>query len=270
MERDDVDVVYVATPNSTHAELVSAALAAGKHVLCEKPLAHDGEVATSLFQQAEAAGRILAEAFMYRYHPQTTVLLDTIARGEIGSPRLFRGCYSFPLTGGDDIRLKADLLGGALWDIGAYPVNLARAVFGEPTAVWGSRWNGTSEVDRGFVGILEFRDGCLASFDCSFDLPARRWVEIVGSEGSLRVVNAFMPLRGSIELTCRSRKRHLVTGASNPYVDEARVMTQSVRHGVDETLGREDAIGNARTLAALYQSAAAARPIETGDGSPRR
>ncbi len=267
VERADIDVIYVATPNSTHPALVAAALSEGKHVLCEKPLAPNGDVAASLFDQAEGAGLIVAEAFMYRYHSQSQALLEIISSGGIGSPRLFRGGYSFPLTDPDDIRLQPQLQGGALWDIGVYPVNLARAVFQEPMSVWGIRSGRSGAVDRSYVGVLQFSDECIAFIDCSFDLPLRRWVEVVGTKGLVRVENAFMPCRGRIEFTGPLGTREISTGKSNPYTDEARVMTNSIRDGTDETLGREDAVGNARTLAALYRSAAAAHAVKMGTGT---
>lgn len=268
--REDVDVVYVATPNSTHPELVSAALDAGKHVLCEKPLAPDGHIAAALFDQAEASGLILAEGFMYRYHAQTRMLIDAIAAGRIGAVLVLRACYSFPLEGGNDIRLSPELQGGSLWDIGSYPVNLARAIFGEPLAATGRRLGDSHAVDRGFVGTLEFGGGRVCSFDCSFDLPLRRWIEVVGTDGTLHAGNAFMPYRGQLLLRLVAETKALLTEESNPYTEEARAMTRSVLTGINETLGREDAVGNARTLAALYQSAAEGVTISLDSSSSVR
>lgn len=254
-ERDDVDVVYIATPNSTHPALATEALESGKHVLCEKPLASTGDQAARLFELAKAKGLVLAEAFMYRYHDQTKQILGVVLSGQIGEPVLVRGCYRFRLNDDCDIRLRPELQGGALWDLGVYPVDLARAVLGEPLRTFGSGRYGTTEVDRSFVGMLEFPANRIASFDCSFDLPLRRSAEIVGTEGSIDIDNAFMPLAGHFVVHAAERSVDVVCTTQNPYAEEVRAVVDAIRSSRHQAPVGDDAVGNARAVAGLCEAA---------------
>ncbi len=125
----EIEAIYIPLPNSLHAEWTIKALQAGKHVLCEKPLAVTAEQGVTMVQAARENGMLLMEAFMYRFHPQTLWTLEQIANGRIGNVKLIHSSFSFNVgSRPHDIRLQADLAGGSLMDVGCYPINLCRAI----------------------------------------------------------------------------------------------------------------------------------------------
>ena len=169
----DVDAVYISLPNSLHVDWSVQALEAGKHVLCEKPLARSVEKVERAFDAADAAGRVLTEAFMWRHHPQAKRLVELLPR--VGDLRVVRAQFSFALDSLDpasNIRLSGELEGGALMDVGCYCVSAARLIAGEPEAVTGQAV--FDEVDLRFTGTLSFESGVLAHFDCGVDTDRSR------------------------------------------------------------------------------------------------
>ena len=181
----DVEAVYIPLPNTMHAEWSIRALEAGKHVLCEKPFSRHVEDVERAFAAAEATGKVLSEAFMYRYHPQTARLVELVRSGAIGELRVIRSAFSYSLYDTDNIRLRTDVEGGALMDVGCYCVSGARLLAGEPESVAGSAYTGPSGTDWVFTGMLRFPGDVVALFDCGTSLPDRDELEAVGTEGTL-------------------------------------------------------------------------------------
>jgi len=182
----DVDVVYVALPNHLHAEWTVRALEAGKHVLCEKPLALTVDDVDAIATAADRAGRIVAEAFMYLHHPQILRAIGLARGGALGRLELVAGAFSFFLTRPGDPRTDPSMGGGSLWDVGCYPVSFARRVAGEePDRVGAFARFDERGVDRTFIGQLHFPSGLLAQFDSGFAAPDRQRIEIVGGDATL-------------------------------------------------------------------------------------
>jgi xylose dehydrogenase (NAD/NADP) len=170
----DVEAIYIPLPNGLHVESTLACLAAGKHVLCEKPLTARAEEAERCFDAAEEAGLILSEAFMWRFHPQADRLVELVQGGAIGELRLVRAAFSFPLDPEPyNVRWDAELEGGALMDVGCYCVSGSRLLAGEPERVHGEAVIGASGVHARFAAAMRFPGDVLATFDCGFDLPVR-------------------------------------------------------------------------------------------------
>ncbi|HEY7970370.1 MAG TPA: Gfo/Idh/MocA family oxidoreductase, partial [Candidatus Limnocylindrales bacterium] len=189
-----VDVVYIALPNHLHADWSVRALEAGKHVLCEKPLALAVAEVDRIAAAAARSGRVAVEAFMYLHHPQTLAALDVVASGALGPIQLIGGSFAFFLTTPDDPRIDPDMGGGSLWDVGCYPVSIARRIAGrEPETVGAFARFDERGVDRTFVGQLRFGGGLLAQFDSGFAAPDRERVEIVGSDATLLLEHPFLP-----------------------------------------------------------------------------
>src|SRR5436190_103496 len=171
--------------NTMHAEWSIKALDAGKHVLCEKPFSrHTGDVEAS-FEVAERNDRLLSEAFMYRHNPQTARLKEIVDGGAIGTLRLVRSAFSYSLYDADNIRLRTEVEGGALMDVGSYCVSGSRLLAGEPESVYGSAWIGETGTDWVFTANMRFPNGVLATFDCGTALCERDELDAIGSEGSL-------------------------------------------------------------------------------------
>lgn len=190
----EVDVVYIALPNNLHAQWTVRALEAGKHVLCEKPLALSVAEVDDIIGASQRTGRVAVEGFMYLHHPQTIRALEMAHSGALGQLELFHGTFSFFLTYPDDPRIDPQMGGGSLWDVGCYPVSFARHVAGEePESLGAYARFDQRGVDRTFVGQLRFPGGLLAQFDCGFAAPDRERVEIVGNDATLVMEAPFLP-----------------------------------------------------------------------------
>ncbi len=192
----EINAVYVPLPNELHKSWVIAAADAGKHILCEKPLALDAAEAQDMVFYCRSQRVLLMEAFMWRHQPRTLELRARVSAGAIGELRLIRSSFSFPIAPGD-WRLDPARGGGALYDVGCYGVNTARFFAGaEPLSFWHSEARlGPTGVDMSLVACLGFRGGILASIDCSFEQPFRCAYELVGSKGVIEVPDAYLPPR---------------------------------------------------------------------------
>ena len=259
---EEVDAVYVPLPNSLHVEWSIRALEAGKHVLCEKPLTRHPEQAEAAFDAAERAGRVLAEAFMWRHHPQARRLRELVAGGAIGSLRLVRASFSFDIFSmdrPDDVRLQAGLEGGGLMDVGCYCVSAMRLLAGEPERVAGRQVEGGDGVDVRFAGTLAFAGGVLGSFDCGLDMIDRHELEVVGDAGSLVLPDPWHGRSASIELRRPGGAERVAVASANPYARELEDLAAAVRGEREHPFGRADAVGQARAIAALYRAAESGR-----------
>ncbi|MEU8278635.1 Gfo/Idh/MocA family protein [Microbispora bryophytorum] len=193
IEDPSIDAVYIPLPNALHAQWTVAALEAGKAVLCEKPLCLTAEEAGNVIEVARRSARPLWEAFVFPFHPQTARLRGLLAEGAIGELREIWSSFNFTMEGTEDIRLDPALGGGALYDVGCYPVRLAHLLFGGD-AVDGHAVADKSEagVDLETAGVLEFDSGRLM-LSCSFALPFTTYTRLVGTGGEIRLSNPFHP-----------------------------------------------------------------------------
>jgi D-xylose 1-dehydrogenase (NADP+, D-xylono-1,5-lactone-forming) len=260
----EVDAVYIPLPNSMHVDWSIRALEAGKHVLCEKPLARSVEPVERAFDAADAAGRVLTEGFMWRHHPQALRVVELLPR--VGDLTVVRAQFSFALdsatlAAADNIRLSGELEGGALMDVGCYCVSAARLVTGaEPVAVTGQQVIG-GDVDVRFTGTLSFPGDVLAHFDCGVDTADRAELEVVGSDGRLLLHDPFHSLEPVIEvLAADGSVERVEIERENPYACELRDFAAAVAGEHEPRLGRADAVGQARAIAALYASAVRPHP----------
>ena len=245
----EVDAVYISLPNSLHHEWTLASLAAGKHVLCEKPYTRHPEEVDEAFDAAEAAGLVLSEAFMWRHHQQVGLLRSMVA--EIGPLQLIRATFSFVLDNEANVRVQADLDGGSLMDVGCYCVSGARLLAGEePSEVIGVAALDQNGVDRRFTGILRFPSGPIAEFSSGFT-SNHRGLEVIGRSGSVRATD---PWNSSPATIWRDGVETIVQPA-DPYTLELEDMAAAIRGARPALLGRADALGQARVIEALYRSA---------------
>ena len=251
----DLEAVYVPLPNLMHVEWAIRALEAGKHVLCEKPLGRGAAEVERAFDAADGASRILMEAFMYRHHPQTRRAAELLAEGAIGELRVVRSHFGFTLGEGENIRLRPELDGGALMDVGCYCVSGARLLAGEPETVIGTQVLGPSGVDVRFAATLVFDAGVLGHFDCGFDVPDNSLLEAVGSDGTLSIPTPFLVGAPGIELVRGDATERVEVAPAPAYRLEFENMSAAIRGTAEPLLGRDDALGQARAIEALYRSA---------------
>jgi predicted dehydrogenase len=259
-----VDAVYLPLPNALHVEWTLRALDAGKHVLCEKPLALSGEDVDRVAAVATARERVVAEAFMYRHEPLTARVLELIAAGTIGTVTTIAGGFTFEQRREDDVRLDPGLGGGSLWDVGCYPVSAIRLAAGaEPREVFGWATTGSSGVDESFTGLLRFASGATASVHCSFRSHHRMWLEIHGTDGTIRVPDPYRPAAHTqIEIRQGDHTRTVtVVGSPVLFVREVEDFVAAVLDGRPPVMNLRESRGNAAALAALHQSARTGRPV---------
>jgi xylose dehydrogenase (NAD/NADP) len=273
LEDPEIEIIYLPLPNHLHHPWAIKALNAGKHVLCEKPLACSTKQAEEMVGAAEDAGRLLMEAFMYRFHPRSRRIKQMVAEGRIGAPCLIRSAFCFRMSekdwnNRDNARLKPDTGGGALLDVGCYSVSAARWFFeDEPMQVQAQAVYHPGGVDVQAVGTLGFAGSRLATFEASFISALQQTYSVVGSDGAIELPhNAFIPWENEAVFLLRARdqedgQQQVVAGA-----DEYHIM---VEHFADAVLGKTplmvspaDSIGNMRVLDALAQAARSGKTIK--------
>ncbi|GMA14461.1 Gfo/Idh/MocA family oxidoreductase [Deinococcus metallilatus] len=261
----DVQAVYNPLPNDAHRPWTQAALRAGKHALTEKPLCLNAGEAQLLADTAARSGRVLLEAFAYRFQPHVTRLREIVAGGELGEVLAYRGAFGFGLMRPDDFRWEAEKGGGALYDVGCYLVNLARLLLGEPESVTAqARWT-AGGVDLGLSGTLNFGQA-LASLDCAFDWgnPPTQRLMVVGTAGTLEMTGVFRS-RTETELSFRVQTAAGErTETFAPHDGYAAMVThfQRAARGEEAALyPPEDAVCQARVLDALFTAAREGRQV---------
>jgi predicted dehydrogenase len=260
LARTDIDAVYVALPLALHHPWTLAALRAGKHVLCEKPLAASAAQAAELAAAAEAAGLVLCEAAHWRFHPLADRVLDLLASGRLGPVRRVEAWFTTSITDPADIRFSRDLAGGAMMDLGVYPVHWARTFVGaEPVVRSAHAVERHAGVDVEMTGELVFPSGVTARVHASMAAGPRfsAGVRIECERGSLGVDNPLAPQLGN-RITVRPdgapASEEQVPGESS-YLYQLSAFAAAVRTGAPLPMNGEDPVGTLRVLDALYRLA---------------
>lgn len=258
----DVDVVYVSLPNHLHATWAIRALEAGKHVLCEKPLALAPEDVDAIAAAAGRAGRIAAEAFMFLHHPQIVRAVELARSGALGRLELINGSFSFYLTHPGDPRSDPAMGGGSIWDVGCYPVGLAnRIAGGEPDRVQAMARHNERGIDLTFLGQLHYPSGLLAQFDSGFAAPDRERIEIVGGDATLVLTVPFLPApEGPPPSLVMWRGREATTvevESVDQYAAEVADLTAAILDGTPPRIALAFSRGTIATLVALDRAARA-------------
>ena len=257
----EIEAVYISLPNTLHCDWSIKALEAGKHVLCEKPLSRHTHEAEAAFDAAERTGRLLSEAFMYRHNPQTLRAKELVEEGAIGELRLVRSAFSYSLYDMDNIRLRPEVEGGALMDVGCYNVSGSRLFGGEPERAYAEAWLGNSGTDWVFAATLRFPGDVIAIFDCGTALPERDELEVIGSEGSLFLDDPWHCEVPVIELRRDGTAERIELEYVDSYRLELENLSDAVRGEAELLLGRDDAVAQARALEALHESATTGSPV---------
>lgn len=259
----EVQAVYIPLPNSLHHRWTIRAAEAGKHVLCEKPLAPSAAECAEMIDACRQHGVTLMEAFMYRFHPRTERVAQLAADGSLGEIRLVRAAFTFQIRNPDrNIRLRPELGGGALYDVGCYTVNVSRMILGEPERVYAQGHVGAYGVDEQLGAVLDFGGGRMALIDCGVMLPGRQEYEVVGTKGRLGVPTAFLPGTADAEIhVWKGTDSNVVT---IPGMDEYQGMVErfgdALLAGAPPPLPPVDAVRNLRVIEALLGSLRSGRP----------
>jgi predicted dehydrogenase len=244
-----IDAVYIPLPNDQHAEYTLKAAAAGKHVLCEKPLARTVDEAAQMVAECRRHGVILMEAFMWRHQPRVRGACKMIAAGELGELRLVKMDFSFDIDR-NDWRLRPEQGGGALFDLGCYGINAARLFTrAEPIEVVGWSRPHTSGVDMTDGFALRFPGGVVALIDCSFECPYRNRLEIIGTKAAIEVPDGVLPAKSSELVIRRSAGvERLSFDAAQQYAEQVKAFSASIERGM-LVEPAEDGLSNMQVLA---------------------
>lgn len=263
---DQVDVVYISLPNHLHAEWAICAMNAGKHVLCEKPFALSVAEVDRMIQASLSTGCVLAEAFMYRHHPQTKTVLEWVNEGRLGKVLNVFGAFSFKHPGGEDYRLNPVQGGGSLWDVGVYPISFAQAVFGvAPNKVVGVSRPGSSGVDLTFTGLLEYEGGRCTQILASFDQPFNTRVEIFGDQGRIDIPRPFLGIETSGYFLFdkgENGPERVEYPIKELYLGEVEDMQSAVLDGKAAEVSLIQSRDHIRTVVALLLSAKSGKPVD--------
>ncbi len=257
----EVDAVYIGLPNHLHTEWSVRAMEAGVHVLCEKPLALSVDEVDALRETSQRTGRVVAEAFMYRHHPQTRLTGEWVRSGRLGEISLVRGVFNFNIAGDREgnIRLMPDYGGGALWDVGVYPLSFAQFVMGgAPQWVSGEQWVGATGVDETFAGQLHYPGGRLAQISCAFRTPFYTCVEVIGTLGRLTLNRPFIGLEAGRKMVfypAEGDPEEVPVPEKDLYLGEVEDINAAILDGVPTYVTLEESRDHVRTVKALYEAA---------------
>jgi xylose dehydrogenase (NAD/NADP) len=259
----EIDVIYNPLPNHLHAEWTIKAVQAGKHVLCEKPLALSLAEVDAISAAAEKYGKVVAEAFMYRSHPQTLKAREIIASGKLGKIKMVRGSFTYPGTDPDNYRWKPEMGGGGLWDVGCYPLSYTRMLLGaEPLEVFGWQVIGPTGVDELFVAQLHFPGDVYAQFDCSVRIPYHAFMEIVGDEATLIIPKPFTPsVKETLYMVKGGKTEAVVVKGTETYIGEVEDMADAILLGRPPCVSLADSRHNTAAILALFESAKTGKPV---------
>ncbi len=265
LDSDAVDALYISLPNHLHAEWTVAALQAGKHVLCEKPFALSLEEVDRMIAAAHDTGQVLAEAFMYRHHPQTKLVGEWVQSGRLGEVTLVRGTFNFTVSNRANIRLNPEMGGGSLWDVGIYPVSFAQFVMGgAPEWVVGDQWVGEMGVDESFAGQMHYANGATAQISSALRAPWYAAAEVIGTEGRLLLNRPFTAMdheRRLLFLAPDREPEEIPVPDKELYLGEIEDMHAAILDGSAPYLALDETRNHVRTLLALYESATSGQVV---------
>jgi xylose dehydrogenase (NAD/NADP) len=259
----DVDVIYNPLPNHLHAEWTIKACQAGKHVLCEKPFALSLAEVEAMYEAADKAGVVLAEAFMYRHHPQTLKVKEVLESGGIGRINLIRGAFTFHLTDIDNVRLAPEKGGGSVWDVGVYPISYMRTMLGsEPEEVFCWQVKGPSGVDLAMSGELRFPGNVLGQFQCGFNSSYHVSVEVLGEDGTLFIPQPFQPYKDEEFIQARGGEdKKFKTKGQDLYLGELDDMYECIFNGKKPRISHQDTYNNIKVILACVESARTGKSV---------
>ena len=261
-----VDAVYISLPNHLHAEWSIKAMQAGVHVLCEKPFALSLLEVDDMIAASQATGMVLAEAFMYRHHPQTKIVGEIVRSGKLGEITVVRGVFNFSMDPAEraahhlNVRLVPDWGGGCLWDVGVYPLSYAQYIFGGPPEwVSGSQWLGEFGIDETFCGQMGYPGGGLAQISSAFRSPFHTHMEIIGTEGRLESTRPFTGVEDEAQrltfFDASGKAEEIPVPEEYLYLGEIEDMHNAILDGAPGYLTLEETRNHVKTVLALYESA---------------
>lgn len=247
----DVDAIYLPLPNSLHCEWAIKAMRAGKHVLCEKPLALKAADVEAMIAVARECGVLLMEAFMYRYTDRVRKIQAVLDSGALGQVRSINSTFRFFLDRENTIKEEAGLGGGALYDVGCYPLNLIGMITQDEPESVGVACDLANGVDTNFSAVLRYRSGLIASLHCGFNAFGRMHTEITGTRGVLLAPDTFLDNAGQLQLITDKGTETIEVAASDRYASEVEDFSAAVLKNSEILLDLTESLRNAKTIERL-------------------
>ncbi len=256
LDDPEIDAVYLPLPNHLHAPWTIKAAERGKHVLCEKPAALNAREVEAMGKACEDHGVVFMEAFMYQFHPQWDRVKEIIQSGEIGDVKLIQSHFTGTMNRQEDYRLKSEMGGGALYDVGCYCVHATRMLLGQEPLTVAANAQMEQGVDMSLAAVMAFPDGALAHFDCSFDAFGRQQVEVIGQRGTILIESAFRPDWGEPALTIQigDQKRREILPQVNTYLLQIDHFQSVIEKKSAPLNDQHQAILNMQAIDAIYQA----------------
>jgi predicted dehydrogenase len=264
LDSSEIDAVYVPLPNSLHLEWTKKALLAGKHVMCEKPLALTGEEVIQMIRLSREKKLLLMEAFMYRFHPRHEEVFRLVREGMIGEVRSIESAFSYVLDNPSSYLMSRELGGGALYDVGCYSVNVSRMLVGrEPVEVYGTMNISNTKVDLSFAGILRFPGGVISSLNVSMNEEPRFYYRVIGDKGLIEVPWAFVGFGKSTHIIVQNneKQKRVEFKAADEYRREFEHFADAILFQKQLRYDIEDSLKNTFVLEALLKSAQTGKPV---------
>ena len=269
-----IDAVYISLPNHLHAEWTIKALQAGVHVLCEKPFAASLEDVDKMIAASQESGCVLAEAFMYRHHPQTKLIGEWVQSGKLGEITLIRSAFTYRMSPNQrqednlNVRLVPEYGGGCLWDVGIYPLSFIQFLMGGPPDwVFGSQELGLTGIDEVFTGQMGFQTEngeVLAQIFSSFKIPYNTFLEIVGTESRLHISRPFTNMDRNSQVVFidhKGKSRKIRVPKKPLYLGEVEDLQAAILDGKSTLISLEETRNHIKTALALYKSARTGNPV---------
>lgn len=251
----EVQAVYIPLPNSLHKEWVIRAARHGKHVLCEKPIALNAAECETIIEAARENRVVVMEGFMYRYSERIKKVQEVLAGGVLGDVKYIHSSYRFFLNRPNTIKVKPELGGGSLYDVGCYPVNFVGMVTGmEPESVAAEAVfeNG---VDMIFSAVLKYPGGIIATINSGFNAYPRIFSEVIGTKGRIEIPDTFLGNSGTLTLVTEAGIEEIAVGESDRFGREIADFSQAVLDGKQPRLSLEETLRNMRVIESLLQAA---------------
>lgn len=244
----DVQAIYIPLPNSMHKEWAIRAMEAGKHVLCEKPIAMNAAEAREMADVSRRTGKLLMEAFMYRYTDRSRRVREVIESGVLGEIRHINATFRFLLDRPNTIKAQPELGGGALYDVGCYPVNFLSLVTGRTPVSCHALAEYENGVDVNLSAVLQYDDGLIANIHCGFNAYGKTFAEVIGTKGIMEVADTFLDFRGGIQVFAKDGTRTVPVAESDRYRDEVVDFSAAILEGRQPQLTLDETIRNMEVL----------------------
>lgn len=251
----EVEAVYIPLPNALHKEWALKAIRAGKHVLCEKPLAQTEEDCREMLNAAQQAGVLLGEAFMYRFANRTALLKKLLNEKTIGEITSVYASHRFVLKDVKNVRVNAQLGGGSIWDVGCYPVNIIGMIMNDEPVLICAQKVEFQNVDFALSAVLKYPNGAICTLSCGFNGQCALLTEINGTEGSLVLTDAFGDSNAPIQLVQNEQTTFIPVPACHRYTMEIEAFSHSIRTGEPLPYDAHEALRNTRVINRILEAA---------------